>query len=121
MERGVNETAIDAFIQKYESGNIIEWNPKAEETFGWSRQEAIGNPLAELIMPARYRAPHRDGIARFLQTGKGAILGNRLEIEAIRRDGTEIKIELAVTAFHRRDCYVFNGFLRDTPERRAAE
>ena len=121
MARGMIETALDAFIQMDEAGKIIEWNPKAEETFGWSRQEAIGNPLAALIMPARYRAPHQEGIARFLRTGKGTILGRRLEIEAIRRDGSEIKIELAVTAFHRRDGYVFNGFLRDITERRAAE
>jgi signal transduction histidine kinase/CheY-like chemotaxis protein len=81
----------------------------------------VGKSLANLIIPERYRAPHREGLARFLTTGKNEILGRRFEIEAVRRDGREIKVELAVTALRRGGGYVFNGFIRDLTEKIAAE
>ena len=76
---------------------------------------------ADLIVPEQHRARHRDGLARFLRTGEGRVLGNRLEIEALRRDGKEIKVELSVTALQRRGSYVFNGFIRDLTDKIAAE
>ena len=123
MARGMIGTALDAFVQMDESGLILEWNPQAETTFGWSREEAIGKSLADLIVPPAYRAAHTAGLTRFLETGEssGSLLGKRREMSALRRDGREAKVELAVTAHRRHDGYVFNGFIRDVTEQRAAD
>jgi PAS domain S-box-containing protein len=121
VARGIVDTALDAFIQMDEAGTIIEWNAQAEKTFGWSRDEVIGRSLAATIIPPVYRARHAEGLAQFLRTGEGAILGQRFEIEALARDAREFKVEIAVTALRRRSGYVFNGFIRDLTDKIAAE
>lgn len=121
LARGIIETALDAFIQMDESGCITDWNSQAEKIFGWPRSDAIGRTLVEIVVPERHRAAHLAGLERFLRTGKGKILGQRLEIEALRRDGEEIKVELSITELKRRDGVVFNGFLRDLTDKLAAE
>jgi PAS domain S-box-containing protein len=121
LARGIIDTALDAFVQIDESGRILNWNSQAEKLFGWSHSEALGQKLGELIIPEIHRASHASGMARFLRTGEGQILGRRVEIEALRRDGREIKVELSVTALKRRDGFVFNGFLRDLTDKIAAE
>ena len=121
MARGIVDTALDAFVQMDDIGVVIEWNAQAENVFGWRRDHAIGKRLADLIIPDRYRTRHNEGLARFLHTGKASVLGRRFEIEALRRDGREIKIELSVTALHRREGYVFNAFVRDLTEKIAAD
>jgi PAS domain S-box-containing protein len=121
MARGIVDTALDAFVQMDRSGIIIDWNKQAEAVFGWSRDEAIGKLLSDLIVPERNRSRHREGLAHFLRSGESAILGKRLEIEALRRDGDEIKVELSVTALFRRGGTVFNAFIRDLTEKIAAE
>ena len=117
----VVDTALDGFVQMDEAGTVIDWNQQAEAMFGWLRHQAIGRPLADLIVPDAHRQRHWDGLARFLRTGESAILGKRLEIEARRRDGREIRVELAVTALRRGGGYVFNGFISDLTEKLAAE
>jgi PAS domain S-box-containing protein len=119
--RGIIDTALDAFVQMDEAGTIVEWNRQAEVVFGWPRAEAIGRPLAGTIIPPSYRARHAEGLARFLATGEGRILGTRFEIEALTRDGATIKVEIAVTALRRRGGHVFNAFIRDLTETIAAE
>jgi PAS domain S-box-containing protein len=104
-----------------EGGIISDWNSQAEKIFGWRRSEALGKELNILIVPEAQRAAHKAGLERFLHTGKVAILGRRLELEALRRDGREIRVELSVTALRRRDGVVFNGFIRDLTDRIAAE
>jgi PAS domain S-box-containing protein len=121
MARGIIDTALDAFIQMDESGQVIGWNPKAEAIFGWPRDEAMGRPLGDLIVPERHRARHKEGVARFLSGGESAILGKPIEIDALRRDGKEIKVELKVTALRRRGAWIFNAFVQDAPEKRALE
>jgi PAS domain S-box-containing protein len=121
VARGIIDTALDAFIQMDEAGVIIEWNAQAERTFGWSRDEVIGRPLAALIIPPAYRARHTEGLARFLRSGEGAILGKRFEIDALARDEREFKVEIAITALRRRSGYVFNGFIRDLTDKIAAD
>jgi PAS domain S-box-containing protein len=117
MARGIIDSALDAFIQMDEGGRVIGWNAQAETLFGWSRDEVIGKPLGDLIVPERHRARHKAGVARFLQGGGSAFLGKRIEIDAVRRDGTEIKVELKVTALRRRSGYVFNAFVQGAPEK----
>jgi PAS domain S-box-containing protein len=121
MARGIIDTALDAFVQMDERGTISDWNSQAEKIFGWSRSEAIGAKLSELIIPEIHRSSHKSGLEHFLRTGAGPILGRRFEIEALRRDRREIKVELSVTELRRRDGFVFNGFMRDLTDKIAAE
>jgi PAS domain S-box-containing protein len=121
MARGIIDTAIDAFVQMDERGIITDWNPQAQAVFGWSRAEAIGRSLGELIVPKAHRARHQSGLAAYLRSGESKILGQRVELGALRRDGTEIKVELSVTALRRQSGTVFNGFVRDLTEKIAAE
>jgi len=121
VARGIVDSALDAFIQMDEAGRITEWNPQAQALFGWSREEAVGQFLGTLIVPPQYRERHAAGLDRFLRTHEGKILGQRFEIEALRRDGSEFKVEVAVTALRRRGGYVFNAFIRDLTEKIAAE
>jgi PAS domain S-box-containing protein len=115
------ETALDAFIQMDERGRVIEWNPQAEALFGWRRDEAIGQPLANLIIPEGQRLAHAEGLAHFLRTGDSAILGRRVELTALHRHGSSIAVELTVTALRRRQSFVFNGFVRDQTAKLAVE
>jgi PAS domain S-box-containing protein len=121
LARGIIDTALDAFVQMDDQGTVTDWNPQAENIFGWSRAEAVGTRLSELIIPHGHRDAHTGGLERFLRTGEGAILGRRFEIEAMRRDGKEIKVELSVTELRRRNGFVFNGFMRDLTDKIAAE
>jgi PAS domain S-box-containing protein len=121
LARGIVDTALDAFVQIDEDGTIADWNSQAERIFGWSRGEALGENLGELIIPEIHRAAHKAGLKHFLLTGEGSILGRRVQIEARRRDGSEIKVELSITALRRRDGVMFNGFIRDLTDKIAAE
>ncbi|MDO9061286.1 MAG: PAS domain S-box protein, partial [Bradyrhizobium sp.] len=120
LARGIIDTALDAFVQIDENSRIRNWNSQAEKIFGWSHDETVGQKLGDLIIPEIHRAGHASGIARFLSTGEGPILGRRIEMEALRKDGREIKVELSITALKRRDGFVFNGFIRDLTDKIAA-
>jgi PAS domain S-box-containing protein len=121
FKAAILESALDCIISMDSKGNIIEFNPAAEKTFGYSREEAIGRDMASLIIPANFRAAHREGLLRFLQTGKGQILGRRVEISAIRKDGGEFPVELTVTVVPGEGDPRFTGYLRDITERVRSE
>jgi diguanylate cyclase (GGDEF)-like protein/PAS domain S-box-containing protein len=106
-------------ISRWNAGGFItDWNPQAEATFGWSREEAVGRVLSDTIIPPRYREAHLRGLERFLETGEGPVLEQRFEIEALHRDGYEFPIELAISAHLTADTHVFHAFLHDISERR---
>jgi two-component system sensor histidine kinase/response regulator len=119
--RQIVETAHDAFISIDARGLITGWNPQAERSFGWPRGEALGRELAETIIPERQRAAHRLGLERFLATGQGPVLGMRLELTALHRDGREFPVELTISPIETEQGYAFNAFLRDITERKGAE
>jgi PAS domain S-box-containing protein len=121
LARGIIDTALDAFVQIDDTGTVMEWNAQAETIFGWSRQEAVGKSLATLILPSSERARHQKGLEHFRQTGRGRILGQRVRMQALRRDGKEIPVELSITALRRGERHLFNGFIRDLTEKLAAE
>jgi len=101
-------------------GRITGWNERAEATFGWSANEVLGKPLVEVLVPPRYRRRHRDGLARYQLTGVGRVLDRPLDVTALRRDGSELAVQLSITALGDGDGLVFVGFIRDlTPERAA--
>ena len=121
IARAIVDTALDAFVQMNEQGLVVDWNRQAEIMFGWMRDEATGLALSDLVVPSEYRDSHREGIRRFLTTGKAKILGKRVEMPAQRRDGSEFPSELTVTALRIRGGYLFNGFIRDLTDRIAVE
>src|SRR5207302_6661241 len=98
LNRAILESALDCIITMDASGRVRVFNPAAERVFGFSRAEAVGKELAELIIPSRMRKQHRRGLAHYLKTGEGPLLGKRIEIPALRRDGSEILAELALGA-----------------------
>ncbi|WP_449064985.1 PAS domain S-box protein [Planomonospora algeriensis] len=115
------ETSVEAFIAMDSAGRIIGWNAAAEHMFGISSGEALGRILADTIIPPRYRNAHRDGLTRFLATGRPKVLNRRFEITAQRPDGTEFPIELAIWPIRDKDQWLFNAFLHDITDRRRAE
>lgn len=119
--RLVIETATDAFIAMDPEGIIRDWNRQSEVTFGWVREDAVGRKMVDTIMPARYRAAHKTGMERFLATGEGPIIGERVELSAVHRDGHEFPIELTVWAREVDGTYAFNAFVHDISERKQAE
>src|SRR5260221_9231121 len=100
---------------------VTEFNPTAERTFGYTRSEAVGRELAELIVPPRLREAHRLGLARFLTSGEGRVLGKLLEMTAIRSDGTEFPVELAIMKVAWDGPVMLTGVIRDITARKAAE
>jgi PAS domain S-box-containing protein len=119
--RLVLDTAQEAFVSIDAEGLITAWNPEAEATFGWTRDEAVGRPLSETIIPPEFRDAHRQGIKRFLATGEGPVLGKRLELEAVHRDGRRLPVELTISPVRVDDTYVFHAFLHDVTERKRKE
>lgn len=119
--RSILTHAPDAFVSIDTRGRITEWNRRAEQTFGWTRADALGQRVDALIIPPAHRQAHRDGHARFLATGTGPVIGQRLEVMALHRDGREIPVELSIAALKRDGGYIANAFLHDIAERRAAE
>ncbi len=115
------ETALDAFIEIDSDGLITDWNAQAETTFGWSRSEAIGQTLSQMIIPHRYREAHTQGLRLFLATGEGPVLNKRIEIAALHRDGTEFPIELAIAAIRWGERRLFSAFVRDVTEQKRAQ
>jgi PAS domain S-box-containing protein len=119
--RSIFDSALDAVVTMNDDGRITDWNPMAEKIFGWSRSDAIGRPMTDTIIPPRYREAHARGLRRFLATGEGPVLNQRLELEALHRDGHEFPIELSIASTRHGHGYAFSAFVRDIGERRRAE
>jgi PAS domain S-box-containing protein len=116
------ETALDACLAMNDQGFVVGWNGQAEVLFGWSQQEVLGRRLSDLIVPPSHRGAHERGLANFLATGHGPVLGRRLEVTALRRDGTEFPVELSIGVPVRFGTgYLFHAFLRDISDRKRAE
>jgi two-component system CheB/CheR fusion protein len=103
------------------AGRVLEFNPAAERVFGYTRDQAVGQELASLIIPPALRDRHRSGLRRYLETGEGPVLGKRIEITGIRADGSEIMVELAITPLHMGGEPIFTAYLRDITDRNRGE
>ncbi|MDQ4142464.1 MAG: diguanylate cyclase [Actinomycetota bacterium] len=119
--RAIIDTASDAFIEIETTGLITDWNAQATALFGWERDEMIGRALCKTVIPERYREAHNRGLARFLETGEGPLIGQRIEISALRRDGTEFPVELALWTTTIGGATRFNAFIRDITERMTSQ
>jgi len=121
LKGAILESAMDGIITIDHEGRITEFNPAAEGMFGYLRAEVLDKELAEVIIPPALRERHRRGLARYLATGEAHVLGKRLEMPAIRADGTEFPVELAITCIRFEGPPIFTGYIRDITERRRAE
>src|SRR5262249_23662800 len=116
------ESAIDCVITMDQEGRILDFNPAAEKTFGFRRDQVLGRTVAETIIPPRLRATHLEGLARFKTTGQGPVLGRRIEMPAVRADGSEFPVELAISSTKLEGgAFLFTAYLRDITERKRAE
>ena len=117
LNRAIVDSALDCIITMDADGLVREFNPAAERVFGYRRADAVGQELASLIVPPALRERHRQGLSRYLATGEGPVLGRRIEIAAVRADGTEILVELAITPLQISGRPIFTAYLRDITER----
>ncbi|MEY2428438.1 MAG: hypothetical protein QOJ40_1323, partial [Verrucomicrobiota bacterium] len=115
------QAALDAIITFDHEGRILDFNAAAEKTFGHARADIIGKEMTTSIIPFSRREQHREGLARFLLTGEGLDLGKRIEMTALRADGTEFEAELAMTRIELAGPPTFIAFIRDISERRLTE
>ena len=119
--QAIVDTALDAIITIGVDGRVQEFNPSAEAIFGWTRAEMLGASLAERLIPPELRDAHGRGLAHYLSTGVGPLLGRRIEVPALRRNGERFTIELAITPLKIGGTSLFTAFIRDVSKHRAAE
>ena len=114
------EGALDCVIGMDGDGRIVEFNRAAEQTFGHDRADVLGELLGDVLVPASMRERHRLGLTKYLTTGDGPILGRRIEVNALHRDGHEFPVELTVTRIADTEPALFTGYLRDLSEAKRA-
>lgn len=115
------DRAHNAVISMDQRGRVTYWNPAAETVFGVSREQAVGRKVAELIVPEHLRETHTSGIRRLVAGGTGRLIDRRVEMPALRGDGSEFPVEMTISAWHEGGEWSFTAFLQDISERRAAD
>lgn len=113
--------SLDAVVGMNSKGIITSWNSQAEKIFGWEKNDAIGQSLANLIIPPAIKETYKAGLARFLSTGHGRILNQRIELNALRRGDVEFPVELAIIPIQEDSDYLFYAFIRDISDRKNLE
>jgi len=119
--RAITDSAQDAILMMDPEGRISYWNPAAERILGYTSAEAIGKNLHALIVPSHYHEAHHAAFPVFQQKGQGAAVGKTLDLEALRKDGKEISVQLSLSAIHMKGAWHAVGVLRDSTERKRAE
>ena len=115
------DVAIDCIVTIDAAGLVLDWNPAAEQTFGWSRDEAMGREMADLIIPHELRGRHREGLAQAAAMGEKRLIGRRVELPALHRDGHTFPVELSINRVETGGEAIFTGFIRDITKRKQAE
>ncbi|MDO9561599.1 MAG: PAS domain S-box protein [Bradyrhizobium sp.] len=121
MAQAIVNTALDAFVQGDENGTILEWSPKAEAMFGWTREEVLGLRTHDVLVPERKRAENQKRGLQFLKELDAGVPGWRFEAPRLHRDGSELLVEVSMTGRRRGDGYVINAFFRNVTGERALE
>jgi PAS domain S-box-containing protein len=119
--RATLQAALDCVVTMDAEGRVVEFNAAAERTFGYETAEAVGQDMADLIVPPELREPHRAGLRRYLATNHPHLLDQRVEIEAQRADGERFPVELTITRIDVGGATLFTGHVRDISERKRAE
>lgn len=117
----VVNASLDGIITIDGAGHVIEFNQAAQIMFGYSEQEAMGEEMASLIIPERFRQAHRDGLARVIAGLPPRVIGRRIELPAVRKGGSEFPVELAITQIGDGESRLFTGFIRDITDRKRME
>jgi PAS domain S-box-containing protein len=115
------DAALDAIITIDLEGRVVEYNTSAEQTFGFTREEAVGRRLDELIIPEEHRSAHSQGMERFRESGLGPVLGQRIELPALHKSGKRLPLEIAITHVETDQGHYFTAFMRDISDRIRAE
>jgi diguanylate cyclase (GGDEF)-like protein/PAS domain S-box-containing protein len=118
--RAVIDGAFDAILTVDSAGLLVEFNPAAERIFGYKKKNVIGRPMSALIIPARYRAAHHEGHRQYVMSGVKHIFNQRVEMVAMRADGSEFPIEMTLTALKDADLSLVTAFVRDISEQKKA-
>ena len=118
--RTIADLAVNGMVTADSRGNIDFFNRAAERLFGYASEEVIGKN-ATMLIPERYRNAHKAGLERFLKTGENQIVGRTVELNALRKDGTEFPIELSLGTWGPREAPFFSAIVRDITERKRAE
>ena len=121
MAQAIVENALDAFVQTDGSCVVLDWSPHAEALMGWTRAEAVGSSVEELLFPEPLRVLHRQWLDQFLSEAEGDAVGGRYETPLLHKDGREFFAEVSLTALRRNDGHIINAFVRDITAKRAAE
>ena len=119
--RGIVETAKDAVVCIKQGGSIYLWNKSAEEIFGYKADEVINRSMHDVICPERYKEKAGEGFKGFSRTGAGPVVGKTIEIEGLKKDGTEFPVELSISAMNIRGEWHAAGIIRDITKRKEAE
>ncbi len=114
-------STLDSIVSMNADGIVTEFNRAAVEAFGYAPEEALGKPLGDLIVPQSLRTAHRAGLQRYLATGEQRVIGKRLELPAMRKDGSEFICELTITRSDIAGKPAFTGVLRDITDRKEIE
>ncbi len=119
--RSISATALDAVLMIDNVGRLAYWNPAAERIFGHKAEEVLGRDIHRVLAPSRYHATIERGFASFRETGDGPVIGKTLELEALRKDGSEFPVELSISALRLNDRWHAVGIVRDITRRKRAE
>lgn len=120
LSAAIVASSLDCIIVVDEAGRVVDFNAAAEQTFGYSRAEALGRSIGDLIVPPEMRQRHADGMDRYMRTGIAHVLGRRVELPGLRRDGSIIPVELTITEVRLRERRLFTAHLRDLTEAKNA-
>ncbi len=115
------ETALDAILFIDSEGRVQEWNSAAQKMFGYSRDQAVGQLMDELIIPPALREVHHDGLTNYLMTGAGSLIGRPIELTLRRKDGREFRAEIGISRILTEDSTHCTVLIRDITERKQAE
>jgi PAS domain S-box-containing protein len=120
LHSAILASSLDCVITIDHQGTVVEFNPAAQETFGYQREEAVGKEMATLIIPPSLRKRHRQALESFKEGREQSILDRRIELVGMHRDGTEFPIELTVTQIRGHQPPMFTGYIRDVTEHKLA-
>ncbi len=117
--REMVEKSTDAIISINEKAKIMQWNQAATDLFGHDKGSVIGKSI-DILIPAKYKQPHKKGLNRIIETGKSEILGKVMELEGLHKEGKSVHIELSLSGLKKGASWIFTGIIRETTERRKA-
>jgi PAS domain S-box-containing protein len=112
-------SSLDAIVTIDKAGRVVDYSDAAERIFGWSSAEMVGQNMADHLVPPDLREAHNNGMTHFHATGEGPVLGKRIHLEAMHKDGRRFPIEIAISPIETPDGPLFTAFVRDISQQLA--